>query len=56
MNQDADNDVERQLEEALEIVELQEKLDMTFDPLAIGRALKPDEPPPNTNCHNSGCC
>ena len=51
--------LERKLQEDLEIVELQEKLDMTFDPL--GFAADDDgggdkTPPPNTNCGNIGCC
>lgn len=50
--------VERKLQEALEIVELQEKLDMTFDPL--GFSVEPadpvEQPAPNTNCNNTQCC
>jgi hypothetical protein len=44
--------------DALEIVELDERLDMAFDPLGIVAGLKPTEPttPPNTNCMNSSCC
>jgi len=51
--------VERKLQEALEIVELQEKLDMTFDPLGFCDPEAPpvEQPPaPNTNCNNTQCC
>jgi hypothetical protein len=37
--------------EELEIVELDERLDMTIDPM-IGMF----NPPTNGNCNNTGCC
>jgi hypothetical protein len=45
--------LEQKLQEDLEIVELYEKLDMTFDPLS---ALTASEKLPNTNCSNNNCC
>jgi hypothetical protein len=51
--EDAKKSLEQKLQEDLEIVELYEKLDMTFDPLS---ALAASANEPNTNCHNSSCC
>lgn len=36
----------------IEIVELDERLDMAIDPLAIAIAMKS----PDTQCHNKTCC
>jgi hypothetical protein len=47
----------QKLQEDLEIVELYEKLDMTFDPLSsmfFGPGTGPLQP--NTNCDNNNCC
>jgi hypothetical protein len=41
--------------ETPEIVELDERLDMAFDPLGMLVEFRPKEPP-NTNCLNSQCC
>ncbi len=56
-NQNSDQNLERELEQDLEIVELQEKLDMTFDLFGVGAEvvdLKTTKP--NTNCNNTQCC
>jgi hypothetical protein len=56
-NQNSDQNRERELEHDLEIVELQEKLDMSFDLLGLGVAnLKDPVVKPNTNCGNTQCC
>jgi hypothetical protein len=41
------------VEETLEIVELDERLDMAFDPLAV---LVDNLIPTNDNCKNKQCC
>ncbi len=56
-NQNSEQNTERELEQDLEIVELQEKLDMTFDLFGLGAEvsdLKTEKP--NTNCNNTQCC
>jgi hypothetical protein len=41
------------VDETLEIVELDERLDMAFDPLAI---LVDNIRPTNADCENTNCC
>jgi hypothetical protein len=45
----------QKLQEDLEIVELYEKLDMTFDPLS-SMFFDTTGPQLNTNCDNNNCC
>jgi len=45
---------EQQSSDSMEIVELDERLDMAFDPLSMIAAIKTG--PPNTNCNNTQCC
>jgi len=52
--QDAKKTLEQKLQEDLEIVELYEKLDMTFDPLSALTANTTQVL--ETNCHNNNCC
>ena len=51
---DAKKSVLEKLQEDLEIVELHEKLDMTFDPLSILSASTAGLL--DTNCNNNQCC
>jgi hypothetical protein len=52
--QDAKKALEQKLQEDLEIVELYEKLDMTFDPLSALTANTTQIL--ETNCNNNNCC
>jgi len=51
--EDTKNAPEQQASDALEIVELDERLDMAFDPLSMLAVIRPR---PNTNCGNTQCC
>jgi len=51
--EDTKNPREQQSTDALEIVELDERLDMAFDPLSMIAVFRP---PTNGNCGNTQCC